>query len=171
VISLDVAATAAAVAGVQTQPSELDGVNLIPHFTGANATPPHERLYWRWMAQSAVREGRWKLLRGGSREYLFDLEADPSEKRNLIAERPEVAGRLRAQLTRWSEGLKPPGIDIEPLTPAATRYFDFYLDGKPVPKEAMATPPVEPAVRRERRRQRLMQEEKNGPSKAGAIDR
>ncbi len=171
VISLDVAATAAAVAGVQTQPGELDGVNLIPHFTGANATPPHERLYWRWMAQSAVREGRWKLLRGGSREYLFDLEADPSEKRNLIAERPEVAGRLRAQLTRWSEGLKPPGIDIEPLTPAATRYFDFYLDGKPVPKEAMTTPPVDPAVRRERRRQRLMQEEKNGPSKAGAIDR
>jgi uncharacterized sulfatase len=171
VISLDVAATAAAVAGVPTQPGELDGVNLIPHFTGANATPPHERLYWRWMAQSAVREGRWKLLRGGSREYLFDLEADPSEKRNLIAERPEVAGRLRAQLTRWSEGLKPPGIDIEPLTPAATRYFDFYLDGKPVPKEAMATPPVEPAVRRERRRQRLMQEEKNGPSKAGVIDR
>jgi hypothetical protein len=57
------------------------------------------------------------------------------------------------------------------LTPAATRYFDFYLDGKPVPKEAMTTPPVDPAVRRERRRQRLMQEEKNGPSKAGAIDR
>ena len=74
-------------------------------------------------------------------------------------------------MTQWSQGLKPPGIDIEPLTPAATRYFDFYLDGKPVPKEAMATPPVDPAVRRERRRQRLKQEQKNAPTKAETIDR
>lgn len=162
-ISLDIAATAAAVAGVPTRAGELDGVNLIPHFTGDKTTPPHERLYWRWMAQSAVREGRWKLLRGGSREYLFDLEVDPSEKRNLIADHPAVAGRLRARLMEWSQGLKPPGIDIEPLTPAATRYFDFYLDGKPVAKEAMATPAVDPAVRRERRRQRLQQEEKTSP--------
>ena len=94
VISLDVAATAAALAGIQTKPGDLDGVNLLPHFTGEIKTPPHDALCWRWIAQSAIREGQWKLLRGGQREYLYDLAADPGEKHNLAAQHPDIADRL-----------------------------------------------------------------------------
>ena len=43
---------------------------LQPHLTGKRTTPPHDALYWRWVAQAAIREGKWKLLRGGGREYL-----------------------------------------------------------------------------------------------------
>jgi len=138
VISLDVAATAVVVAGLKPRPGELDGVNLIPFFTGETKAAPHERLYWRWISQSAIREGRWKLLRGGPREYLFDVEADPGEKLNLLAKHPEIARRLRDQLKVWGADLKPPGVESKTLTRAATGYFDHYLDGKPV-----ATPPDE----------------------------
>lgn len=147
VISLDVAATAAAVAGLSVPKGELDGVNLVPHFLGEIESAPHDYLVWRWTSQSAVRSGRWKLLRGGDREYLFDLESDPGEKHNLLAEQPQIADELRGKLQTWAAELIPPGIETTNLTPAAKSYFDFYLDGKP------SQPPTErpsPETRRER---------------------
>jgi arylsulfatase A-like enzyme len=132
VISLDVAATAAALAGLETSPGDLDGVNLLPHFQDAIKTPPHEALMWRWTAQSAIRTGQWKLLRGGEREYLYDLAADPGEKQNLAVQHPDIASRLRAKLTAWCSELDPPGLALGPMAPTWNNYFDFYLEGKPV---------------------------------------
>jgi len=132
VISLDVTATAVAAAGLAPDPA-LDGANLLPNLTGEVSDPPHEALYWRWIAQSAVRESKWKLLRGGDREYLFDLEADKEEKHNLIAQHPDVARRLRAKLDAWAGDLDPPGLATGPMAQTWERYFDVYLDGKPPP--------------------------------------
>ena len=129
--ALDVAATAAELARLETLPADLDGVNLIPHLTGKKTTPPHEVLTWRWIAQSAIREGNWKLLRGGEREYLYDLKADLEEKHNLAAKHPEIATRLRTRLSTWANELDPPGLASGEMSKAATGYFDFYLDGKP----------------------------------------
>lgn len=133
VISLDVAATAVALAGLPADP-KLDGVNLIPFLERESNGVPHRTLYWRWIAQSAVREGKWKYLRGGQREYLFDLEADREEKQNLAGKHPEIAKRLSAKLTSWSKGLSPPGLTTKPMSETWEQYFDFYLDGKPAPK-------------------------------------
>ncbi len=129
VISLDVAATAAALAGLPAAP-ELDGINLIPHWTETPAEPPQRQLYWRWISQSAVRVGRWKYLRGGKREYLFDLESDREEQHNVLREHPEVARRLRESLVRWTNSLQPPGLATQPMSPVWNTYFDYYLDGK-----------------------------------------
>lgn len=132
VISLDVAATVATLAGLPDDP-QLDGVNLMPYLTGKNETPPHEALFWRWIAQSAVREGNWKYLRGGARDYLFDLANDAEEKHDVLAEHPEVARRLRTRLEAWSKQLHPPGLATRPMATTWEQYFDFYLDGKPAP--------------------------------------
>jgi uncharacterized sulfatase len=139
VSALDVAATATALAGIETRPGDLDGVNLIPYLKGGIHTPPHEALYWRWVAQAAIREGNWKLLRGGDREYLYDLGADLEEKHNLAAKHPEIAARLRAKLTTWSAGLNPPGLAIGPMAQAWKNYYDFYLDGKAIAGRADGT--------------------------------
>jgi len=128
VISLDVAATVIAVAGLPSAP-ELDGVNLMPYLEGKKSGAPHDALFWRWMGQAAVRSGRWKYIRGGGRRYLFDVEADIGESNNLIKQYPEIAAQLDEKLQKWSKGLKPPGVD-QPLAPAGSDYFDFYLDGK-----------------------------------------
>ena len=53
------------------------------------------------MAGSAVRTGRWKLLRWYDRDVeleLFDLDADLSESQNVAVEHPDVVARLRARL-------------------------------------------------------------------------
>ena len=133
VISLDVAATAVALAGLPADPM-LDGVNLLPFLNREANGAPHQTLYWRWIAQSAVREGKWKYLRGGQREYLFDLDADPEEKHDLAGKHSEIAQRLSAKLTNWSKNLSPSGLTTKPMSETWEQYFDFYLDGKPAPK-------------------------------------
>ncbi len=132
VSALDVAATAAAIAQLVTKPGDLDGVNLIPHLRGDIKTPPHDALYWRWVSQAAIREGDWKLLRGGPREYLYNLRTDLEEKHNLAAQHPEIATRLRAKLTAWSNELTPPGLATGPMAKTWTAYYDHYLEGKAV---------------------------------------
>ena len=50
-----------------------------------------------------LRRGRWKLIEGpdeGTLE-LFDLEADPGERTNLVEQQPEVSARLRAEIKEW----------------------------------------------------------------------
>lgn len=139
VISLDVAATAVALARLPHDPA-LDGVNLMPFFSGENKTPPHEVLFWRWEAQAAIREGKWKLLVGGTRQYLYDLESDAEEKHSLLAQNPEVAKRLRSRLESWAGELQPPGLGLRPMAKTWEDYFDFYLEGKPAPAPAAEDP-------------------------------
>tara|TARA_R110002049_G_scaffold285698_4_gene467168 strand:+ start:369800 stop:371602 length:1803 start_codon:yes stop_codon:yes gene_type:complete len=129
--ALDVAATATAIANIETGTDDLDGVNLIPFLTGEIRSAPHDALMWRWVSQAAIREGKWKLLRGGDREYLYDLNADIEEKHNLASTHPDVAERLRGKLVEWSNTLSPPGLTTSPMSTVWNGYFDYYLDGKP----------------------------------------
>ena len=112
VISLDVAATAVALAGLPKDPV-LDGTNLIPHLLGKITDAPHKRLFWRWGSQVAVQEYPWKLIRLGEREQLlFDIFRPEGEnvKQNQFATQPEVVARLTQALKEWSETLSPPGL-------------------------------------------------------------
>lgn len=147
VSALDVAATAVKVAKVEVKSGELDGVDLLPHLTGETKDAPHDGLYWRWMAQSAVREGNWKLLRGGDREYLYDLSTDPGEKHDLAAAHPEKATVLREKLTAWCAELDPPGLALGPMAPVWNDYFDHYLEGKTVAAPAGKSAPASTVVK------------------------
>lgn len=149
--ALDVAATATAIAGIPTDPGDLDGVNLMPFLSGQDTSAPHDALMWRWTAQSAIREGKWKLLRGGDREYLYDLDADLEEKHNLAMQYPEIARRLRNRLSDWADELKPPGLAEREMNAAASKFFDFYLDGKTVERPSERAKP-QPRKDRSRRR-------------------
>jgi uncharacterized sulfatase len=131
VISLDAAGTILPLAGCPDE--SIDGVNLLPCLTGQTAAPPHQHLYWRWISQSAVRQGDWKLLRGGDREYLFDLSKDKEEQHSVLKQHPEIADALRSKLKRWSAELDPPGLSTGEMSMTWEQYFDFYLDGKPAP--------------------------------------
>jgi len=112
VISLDVAATAVALAGLSADPL-LDGTDLTPFLSGKNEGAPHERLFWRWGSQAAVQEYPWKLIRLGDREQLlFDVSQPDGEnvKKNQFSAQPEIGARLTKALKEWSETLTPPGL-------------------------------------------------------------
>jgi arylsulfatase len=77
----------------------------------------NERLFWERMGNSAVRDGRWKLVRfyndtrtkgvafgprTGVWEF-YDLDADPNETRNLADQHPDRVKELRASYEAWEK--------------------------------------------------------------------
>ncbi|MBS0209745.1 MAG: sulfatase-like hydrolase/transferase [Planctomycetes bacterium] len=119
VIVLDIGATALAAANVKPAGDKpLDGVDLLPHLTGAAKQPPHEHLYWRFGKQMAVRSGNWKLVRPslGPGEYqdvsqeplLFNLFDDLGEQTNLAAKHPDRVAQLQAAWDQWNAQMLPP---------------------------------------------------------------
>ncbi|MHC4726340.1 MAG: sulfatase [Planctomycetota bacterium] len=110
VISLDALPTICAAVGVGLPNNRVyDGKNMLPTLRGRTKGPLHKNLFWDdGVKQWAVREGKWKLLynREGSLE-LYDLEADISEKNNLVKQRPEIAKRLQQAYTDWKNQMAP----------------------------------------------------------------
>lgn len=109
VISLDIFATAMAAAGVELPKDRpVDGADLIPWLTGRSDVAPHDRLFWRYWPQWAVREGDWKLIGLNDRAKLFNLSQDVGEKHDLSAEHPDIVKRLRDAYAAWDKQLAAP---------------------------------------------------------------
>ncbi len=111
IISLDIFATAAAVAGAHVPTDRpIDGVNLMPHVTGKGSSPPHDKLYWRTGGGQAfaVRQGNWKLVKIGNRTELYDIEADIAESKDAAAAKPEILGRLESARQAWNRQMIAP---------------------------------------------------------------
>jgi len=123
IIQLDVLPTALAAAGVETNASEFDGVNLLPFLTGLAKDMPHDALYWRLGGMMAIRKGDWKLVktRDGdlvdvdpsalsdlSEAALYNLSEDIGETRNRAADRPDKLKELRDLWQRWNRQLAKP---------------------------------------------------------------
>ena len=111
VASIDVYPTLVELADARPPAGQLlDGVSLVPLLRGR---PDLERrdLFWhfpcyvgRATPSSAIRAGRYKLVEffeDGGRVELYDLVADPGERRDLAATQPDIARELAARLRTW----------------------------------------------------------------------
>jgi arylsulfatase A-like enzyme len=107
VITMDWTATILGVAGAAPAPGyPLDGVDLTPLCLGEPAQ--FERaLFWRTRAQDAARRGRWKYLRSGDDEMLFDIPNDPGERSDLDIYQPQALTSLREEFRRWNSQMLP----------------------------------------------------------------
>lgn len=91
---------------------QFDGHSVVPLLKQPNRPSFHSQMFWQWQKGWAVREGAWKLIKGGSyglgRGRLDDLALvnldDPKpESKNYLQERPDVAKRLQAHYDDWAE--------------------------------------------------------------------
>lgn len=107
-------------AGV-TLPSELpvDGMSLLPQMKGKLPPSVEERgaVFWQMdlyrslqrhypkpkpYATEVAKRGKWKLLAfEGTPVELFDIEADPNEERNVMADHPDRVASLSAEIKAW----------------------------------------------------------------------
>jgi arylsulfatase A-like enzyme len=101
----DVFPSLLAAAGGTPKPKwQVDGRNQLDVWRGA--TEPERTLFWEWRAeggnQLAAMRGSLKLvISGNTLPELYDVEADPAERRNRIAEFPDLSRDLRFALQSW----------------------------------------------------------------------
>jgi len=104
----DVAPTLASLAGIR-RPKSFGGADLSPILTGG--APAEDRPYavGGYGNNSYVRDHRWGYMAQNDwrREKLYDLVADPAERRNVASERPRVVREMRRRVRKAASG-KPP---------------------------------------------------------------
>ena len=117
--TIDLLPTFARLAGAELPADRvIDGKDIWPLMSGTpGAKSPHETFfYYRGNNLEAVRSGRWKLRRTKKPE-LYDLDADISEKNNLLDKHPEIVNRLTGMMEEFDRELKtnarPPGKAVE----------------------------------------------------------
>ena len=115
VSSLDVFPTICAAAGIDL-PSDLrlDGVDLLPFLNGSDAGTPHDKLFWSNGPNRAVRSDNWKLIIAGDHRFLFDLNTDVGETKNLAEKETDVVHRLERALNEWQSQMHPPAWPSKP---------------------------------------------------------
>jgi len=111
VTSTDFYPTFLEAAGLDAMPDQhADGVSIAPLLRGEGKLD-REAIFWHYPHYSnqggkpgcSVRSGDWKLIEffEGNRLELYNLREDIGEDRNLAAEKPETARRLRGLLHEW----------------------------------------------------------------------
>ena len=149
VSTLDVFPTLLDYAGVPV-PGNRVGVSLRPRIEG-RAGPPHGELVGHMQnatphlggdgapdapaAQAYfLRNARWHYVWYPERgdDQLYDVQADPEERKNVLAEHPELAEEFRRRIRAWEEGL-PPALEAGPAGSAPS-------EGRGAPGDAVASP-------------------------------
>lgn len=109
VISLDIFATAAALAKVAPK-NPIDGKNLIPFLQGKEKAAPHDYLFWRNFDRGmyAVRSAESKMVVIKEVTEHFDIQKDIAEKNNTVSTQSQSVEKLSQHLTLWKGQLIDP---------------------------------------------------------------
>jgi arylsulfatase A-like enzyme len=101
VITMDWTATMVAAAGAKSDAAyPLDGQDLKEVL--ANRRPLFDRpFFWRTKRQGAMRHGKWKYIREGKNDSLYDLSFDEREQANFAESQPNKLKELRGQFDTW----------------------------------------------------------------------
>jgi arylsulfatase A-like enzyme len=109
VLTMDWSATFLEVAGAKADPAyPFDGESVMAVCAGSR--PAFDRtVFWRVRTrpQAAARMGKWKYLRDGGEDHLFDLAADPGEAVDLKSKQPDTFEKIRAAYKKWESTMLP----------------------------------------------------------------
>ncbi len=98
----------------QTLP--LDGVSLVPLLEGKTTNWPERMLYTHWGRRGSVRTQRWRATIGGNKSCrLYDMIAEPSQKKDVAKQYPHVAKELLAAYENWFRDVTKDGFKSIPI--------------------------------------------------------
>lgn len=118
---IDLFPTLLRAAGGKADPTwKVDGTDLLDSWKGEDASHPERVLFWEWRwegsYQLAAMKGNLKcyVLSEKGKAEMYDVVADPGERRNVIAEHPALAKQLAAQLRDWlATEIRDPGAKMK----------------------------------------------------------
>jgi hypothetical protein len=54
-----------------------------------------------------MRSGKWKYIREGKNEFLYDLSVDEREQADFKSSEPAILERLRSEFNKWDSAVVP----------------------------------------------------------------
>jgi arylsulfatase A-like enzyme len=106
VITMDWTATMIAAAGGKPDPKyPLDGEDVTTVLSLKR--PVFDRtFYWRTFKQGGMRSGKWKYVRDGKDEFLYDLSVDEHEQADFKSAEAVRLASLREKFAIWESGMQ-----------------------------------------------------------------
>jgi arylsulfatase A-like enzyme len=99
--AIDLLPTLADLAGVAVPDDRpLDGVSLAAWLKGDRRDAPERKIFSHWNNKVSVRTQTHRLDADGK---LFDMVADPEQRRDITAQQPEIARSLSAAVAEWRQ--------------------------------------------------------------------
>lgn len=88
------------------QITPMQGQSLLPVFVGENVERENP-IFWEWRRGQAVYSDSWKIVKEGLNNSweLYNIENDPTETKNLVANNPEKVNELELLFNQWKSGL------------------------------------------------------------------
>ena len=125
--AIDLLPTLADLAGVPPKSKKpLDGTSLKPLLVrpqNGNITWPDRMIFSHWRRRVSVRTQRFRLDNTGR---LYDMVADPGQKRNVASKHPKVTARLSDAVAKWKKTV------LAELNPSKKRPFPVGYSQFPV---------------------------------------
>jgi|TARA_B110000914_G_scaffold77087_1_gene67765 arylsulfatase A-like enzyme len=101
--AIDIFPTLAELTGIQRdEPKPIDGVSLKSLLTGKDAEWSERTIFSTWANRFSLRTSQYRLSDKGE---LFDITADPGQRKDLASEMPEVMSQLNGEMLKWRSTL------------------------------------------------------------------
>ncbi len=121
-LHIDVLPTFIDLCGLDAPDVNFDGRSIAPLLRGDRTSLPGDRVHFLQYRQdtvppekwtNAVMTRRWRLVRG---KELYDIKADPEQRKNVAADHPDEVERLRGAHDAWWDEISPGLESYCPIT-------------------------------------------------------
>lgn len=133
---IDVFPTIAALAGASLPENQVEGRSLLPLIEDPQTQWADRFLYThkgRWPTGAEPNDFQWKdfavrnqRFRFVNNEALYDMQADPGQKLNVIDDHPEIVQQMRTAYEAWWKTTRPMMVnETAPMSPTRPFHLAF----------------------------------------------
>ncbi len=133
---IDLLPTLAALTGAPLPEGQVEGRNLLPLLREEPVDWEDRYLFThvgRWKTGEEPNDSQWKSFAVRTQQYrfvnnnaLYDMQADPSQTKNILDEHPELVSQLRDVYDTWWKGTRPLMVNEEAEMSPVQPFHELY---------------------------------------------
>jgi arylsulfatase A-like enzyme len=132
---IDILPTLLDAAGIKIPDTvQIDGISLLPLLKGEANLSPNRAIYSHqtvfgnsFPTPGGLRTQKFRLMNWENKWELFDMENDPSQKRNLAPENPQLTDSLAQLYNTWYSETTSEGLNLPPVPVGYPGYDSVHI--------------------------------------------